>query len=192
MKGFRHTLMICIIVDMLMVALEYKEGFTVAYWTAYGINIIMISLLIVKIQNYLSTIAFQPLLFGLFLYKPYSLVALKISLLTLWVCTQMYQVIYYYYNNGTNRELNFRERVEVLIDDINNARELSTQILMAHVASKDEIKVDESDETCSICLEDLLLYITLPCGHFLHKKCLLDLLNRNILKCPLCQREIVL
>lgn len=54
---------------------------------------------------------------------------------------------------------------------------------------EDEEKIDY--EECSICLDDIKeeIYIT-KCNHTFHNKCIIELKNNNINKCPCCRRKL--
>ena len=49
-------------------------------------------------------------------------------------------------------------------------------------------------DRCPICMDELYMSITsviqMKCGHYLHHKCMIDLLNSSY-KCPLCLASIV-
>ena len=68
------------------------------------------------------------------------------------------------------------------------ARNLPITIFHVYQYNNDNIA-----KICSICLEEFIIgkkYITLPCFHFFHIKCISDWLNRNKC-CPLCKTEII-
>lgn len=45
-------------------------------------------------------------------------------------------------------------------------------------------------ETCSICLNELIIYDITNCGHCFHKNCINACLERNN-KCPICRTPII-
>ena len=46
-------------------------------------------------------------------------------------------------------------------------------------------------DDCIICLEQLDSSIILTCGHIYHKHCVDQMIEYNILTCPLCREEMV-
>lgn len=54
--------------------------------------------------------------------------------------------------------------------------------------------IDASTSNCPICFDELFgsvsLIQKLNCGHFIHSKCMLGLLNRSY-KCPLCMKSMI-
>jgi hypothetical protein len=212
MKGFRDLLMNIIFVDGLLFLSENKDNILVATIISSVVNCIYILTRFNKIKYYLSTAVLQLPIIILFVFYTDSYRVWKIILLSVWICLQMYQCIYYYYYNVgyADSELLRNDNVDVA-DAYDNQHAqiaviiespllenppLSTVYIINHVCAKDETKDETKDEICtedcSICLEQLKSYIKLPCSHKIHKTCLLGLLNRNILLCPLCKARIEL
>ncbi len=50
-----------------------------------------------------------------------------------------------------------------------------------------------TDDLCSICLEELKdNYMVINCNHIFHEKCIHQLTQYNINKCPLCRTVLIL
>lgn len=194
MKGFRDLLMNIIFVDSLLFLSENKDNILVATIISSIINGIYILTRFNEIKYYLSTAVLQLPIIILFVFYTDSYRVWKIILLSVWICLQMYQCIhYYYYKAYVNAYADQREQIQVVIDSpLLDNPPLSTVYIINHVCEKDETKDEICTEDCSICLEQLKSYIKLPCSHKIHKTCLLGLLNRNILLCPLCKARIEL
>ena len=83
-------------------------------------------------------------------------------------------------------DYNLFSKEEGILPDF--ARNLPITIFHVYQYNNDNIT-----KTCSICLDEFIIgkkYITLPCFHFFHIKCISDWLNRNKC-CPLCKTEII-
>tara|TARA_Y100000816_G_C26025970_1_gene536918 strand:- start:92 stop:481 length:390 start_codon:yes stop_codon:yes gene_type:complete len=75
---------------------------------------------------------------------------------------------------------------------------MDTQCLLAD--STDTDSIDDDENNCSICLEDIECgtTITFKCNHKFHNKCISDLIMHNLCEdgaqeiiCPLC-REVIM
>jgi RING finger/CHY zinc finger protein 1 len=63
------------------------------------------------------------------------------------------------------------------------------------ISSKDNHKCyNMKDFNCPICMEDLfestIEVTTLLCGHYIHRSCLIEWMNKNY-KCPICSKSII-
>ncbi|PYH49796.1 E3 ubiquitin-protein ligase RNF103 [Aspergillus saccharolyticus JOP 1030-1] len=64
-------------------------------------------------------------------------------------------------------------------------------LLQLPIVDRLPTSVEDHDEECIICLEDLesiKSYRQLPCQHFFHQPCIDDWLTRRNASCPLCRR----
>jgi hypothetical protein len=53
-------------------------------------------------------------------------------------------------------------------------------------------KINENDEKCSICLENIENQVSkTKCNHFFHKNCIFEWINNNKNTCPLCRKNIL-
>lgn len=55
--------------------------------------------------------------------------------------------------------------------------------------------LDAKGTNCPVCMENLfdsvILTVSMKCGHRIHNRCLMDMLNANSYKCPLCSVSVV-
>jgi hypothetical protein len=100
-------------------------------------------------------------------------------------------------NNDTGLPLSPpQEQDSVARDEIPNSLALKTRRYKMkernpNVVLDDSILLDQDDNTCTICLNELQSgdrVSDLPCGHDFHVDCLKDWLKRKN-QCPLCQRH---
>lgn len=75
-----------------------------------------------------------------------------------------------------------QKKVKILKTKINKQKVLSNDIIIDEEVS--EIK-------CCVCLEIINTGVKLACNHVLHKACLNEMFEFNLLKCPLCCQDIV-
>src|SRR5579883_1186955 len=61
----------------------------------------------------------------------------------------------------------------------------------SHRTSKIRKYISESMK-CTVCLEVLILPVTLDCGHSMCMKCYHSLLARSMTNCPFCQQAMTL
>ena len=85
-----------------------------------------------------------------------------------------------------SNEYNLFKQEEGILPDF--ARNLPITIFHVYQYNNDNIT-----KTCSICLDEFIIgkkYITLPCFHFFHIKCISDWLKKDKC-CPLCKTKII-
>nr|QFG74061.1 MAG: hypothetical protein [Megaviridae environmental sample] len=72
-------------------------------------------------------------------------------------------------------------------DDYNNnhhIKSINTQKIYTMVTV-------DPPHVCAICLEQDKNMVSLKCNHMFHKKCINDLINNNIIFCPLCRSKFI-
>lgn len=199
MRGIRCALFIFILSNLAVIlGWYYKQLHPVGMSVLVFTELIAFKAKELKILYYIPTIIFEPLALVCFLNNSELSFGFGITFACLWVVLQMGVCI--------KMKIDTQD-IAVVREDIGNLRRiriieneerptLAVSFIIDHVIQKEEITdnfaVSANTETCSICLDDLNKYIILPCSHRLHKRCLLEMLNRNMLSCPLCKREIVL
>ncbi len=70
--------------------------------------------------------------------------------------------------------------------------EVSTGESDIHELSYGELKVENKDTLCSICMEDYVdnsRVKQLACKHYFHTKCINDWLNEGSFNCPICRSD---
>lgn len=105
-----------------------------------------------------------------------------------WIYFGMFMIFYVsvcYKRNGFRRDTDLNER---LVENENNniKQEIIEKIKKNKISISD---IPDSDNTCSICLEDFSEdkeNIILECKHIYHKDCIIEWINKDT-SCPLCR-----